>query len=296
MGSVAVMARTSDVAARLLGEPVRGASPVSGGCIGDCARVMLASGRQVFVKTMASPPPSFFATEAAGLRWLAEAGCPPIPEVLAASDDGIALAWVPTGPASAAAAERLGRDLAGLHTSGADSFGAPWRGYIGSLPMDNSPAPQWPQFYAEQRLLPYARQAFDRGSLDADQLTAVEQVGTRLADLAGPHEPPARIHGDLWSGNLHWAADGRCWLLDPAAHGGHRETDLAMLALFGAPHLDRLLQAYAEAAQELGAPLADGWRERIPLHQLWPLLVHAVLFGSGYGAQAAHAARTALRA
>ncbi len=108
-------------------------------------------------------------------------------------------------------------------------------------------------------------------------------------DLAGPAEPPARLHGDLWSGNVLWAADG-VWLIDPAAHGGHRETDLAMLALFGLPHLDRVLAAYAEAA-----PLADGWRDRVPLHQLFPLVVHATLFGGGYGAQAAAAARAALR-
>ena len=111
----------------------------------------------------------------------------------------------------------------------------------------------------------------------------------RIDELAGPQEPPARIHGDLWSGNVLWGSDGTAWLIDPAAHGGHRETDLAMLALFGAPHLQRLLDAYAEAA-----PLADGWRERVPLHQLHPLLVHAVLFGGGYGARAAQAARSLL--
>ncbi|MQA02897.1 MAG: phosphotransferase [Streptosporangiales bacterium] len=284
-----------DVANRLLGQPTQDWQPVGGGCIGDCARVTLTDGRSVFVKTMADPPAHFFAAEAAGLRWLAEAGGPPVPEVLAAGEDGIALAWVPTAGASATAAEQLGGELARMHAAGADSFGAPWSGFIGSLPMDNSPAADWPTFYAERRLLPYARQAFDRGHLDADQLALVERVADRLGELAGQAEPPARIHGDLWSGNLHWAADGRCWLLDPAAHGGHRETDLAMLALFGAPHLDRLVDAYREAATDLGAPLADGWRDRIPLHQLWPLLVHAVLFGSGYGAQAAAAARTALR-
>jgi fructosamine-3-kinase len=107
----------------------------------------------------------------------------------------------------------------------------------------------------------------------------------KLPDLAGPPEPPARLHGDLWSGNVLWAADGRAWIIDPAAHGGHRETDLAMLALFGLPHLDRVLAAY-----DASWPLAAGWEERVPLHQLHPLLVHAVLFGGGYGAQAVAAA------
>jgi fructosamine-3-kinase len=104
----------------------------------------------------------------------------------------------------------------------------------------------------------------------------------------GVPEPPARLHGDLWSGNVLWAADGRVWVIDPAAHGGHRESDLAMLALFGAPQLERIIGAYEEVA-----PLAEGWRERVPLHQAWPLLVHAALFGGGYGTSAAGALRRA---
>ena len=109
-------------------------------------------------------------------------------------------------------------------------------------------------------------------------------------DLAGPAEPPSRIHGDCWSGNVLWSG-GRGWLIDPAAHGGHRETDLAMLALFGAPFLDRILASYDEVA-----PLAAGWRARVPLHQLHPLLVHACLFGAGYAGPVADAARAALAA
>ena len=113
----------------------------------------------------------------------------------------------------------------------------------------------------------------------------LDRLATRVADGAfDTGEPPARLHGDLWSGNVLWTADAAV-LIDPAAHGGHREADLAMLALFGAPHLERVLAAYAEAA-----PLADGWRDRVLLHQVHPLLLHAVLFGGGYGAQAVRAA------
>ena len=111
-----------------------------------------------------------------------------------------------------------------------------------------------------------------------------ERLATRLPELAGPAEPPARIHGDLWTGNVLWSG-GRGWLVDPAAHGGHRETDLAMLTLFGEGWVPRLLAAYAEST-----PLADGWRERQRLHQIHPLLVHAVLFGGGYLAAALAAA------
>ncbi|MYQ97598.1 fructosamine kinase family protein, partial [Streptomyces sp. SID6139] len=116
-----------------------------------------------------------------------------------------------------------------------------------------------------------------------------ERVCARLPELAGPAEPPARLHGDLWNGNVLWGADGEVRLIDPAAHGGHRETDLAMLQLFGCPHLDRVLAGYRESA-----PLADGWRERVGVHQLFPLLVHAVLFGRGYAEQALSVARGAL--
>jgi fructosamine-3-kinase len=147
--------------------------------------------------------------------------------------------------------------------------------------MRNSPAPQWPEWYATDRVLPYLRSARDAGSVTADQIGVIERVVSRIDDLAGPPEPPARLHGDLWSGNVLWSTDG-AWIIDPAAHGGHRETDLAMLALFGCAHLDVVLRAYDEVA-----PLAEGWRGRVGLHQLFPLLVHAVLFGAGYGGQAA---------
>ncbi|MGH3416815.1 MAG: fructosamine kinase family protein, partial [Actinocrinis sp.] len=124
------------------------------------------------------------------------------------------------------------------------------------------------------------------GAVDKDGAAAIEQVCDRIEDLAGPPELPARIHGDLWAGNIHWDTRGRAWLIDPAAHGGHRETDLAMMALFEPPYLETIVAAYDEVH-----PLDEDWRDRIGLHQLHPLLVHAVLFGSSYGAQAAAAAR-----
>ncbi|HEX6888529.1 MAG TPA: fructosamine kinase family protein, partial [Candidatus Nanopelagicales bacterium] len=129
--------------------------------------------------------------------------------------------------------------------------------------------------------------ARDHGRLTAAEAARVDRAVEAILQGSvevGPPEPPTRLHGDLWSGNLLWGADGHVWLIDPAAHGGHRESDLAMLALFGAPHLDRILATYDEAW-----PLADGWRARVPLHQAWPLLVHAALFGGGYGATAVRA-------
>lgn len=246
----------------------------------------LPDGRKVFVKT--GPFHDLFTSEAAGLRWLGEAREVAVPEVVEVASDRLVLEWIDTGRPSAAAAERFGRELARLHRAGADTFGAPWPGFIAELPMDNTPAADWPTFYAERRLLPFIRTAADQGKLSGDDIALLHEVIDRLPDLAGPPEPPARIHGDLWSGNVLWS-DDRAVLIDPAAHGGHRETDLAMLALFGAPYLSTILAAYQDEI-----PLADGWRDRVPLHQLHPLLVHVCLYGEPYRGSLLTAATTLL--
>ena len=271
-------------------------TPVSGGDICAASRLTLDDGHSVFAKTWperaARPlPEGFFAAEAAGLRWLREAGPVPVPDVLVALPDLLALDWVEPGEPTPEAAEAFGRDLAGLHRAGAPAFGADWPGFIGALPQDNTPDPgPWPDWFARRRLLPYLRMSVDGGALDGAGAALVEQVVERLGEFGGD-EQPARLHGDLWPGNLLWGADGRVWLVDPAAHGGHRETDLAQLALFGGPpHLDRITAAYREAW-----PLADGWRERVPLHQLHLLLVHTAIFGAAYADAVRSTARAALR-
>lgn len=283
------MARLGTIARRveqLLGTAVVSTTPVAGGDICTATKVRLSDGRNAFVKTRHHAPADFFATEAAGLDWLRAAGGAAVPEVLAVAADCLVLTWVEPGRPSADAAESFGRALAATHGAGAASLGADHNGYIGTLPLNNTPAEGWAEFWATRRVLPYLRLALDRAAISADDTRAVEQVLGRLPDLAGEAEPVSRLHGDLWSGNLVWGADGSAYLIDPAAHGGHRETDLAMLALFGAPHLSRLLDAYDEAA-----PLQAGWQDRAALHQLHPLLVHAALFGGGYGARAGAAAR-----
>jgi fructosamine-3-kinase len=236
----------------------------------------------VFVKTRAGAPADFFVVEAAGLDVIRVPGGPPVPSVHAVDVGELVLDWIEAGRPSQAAAREFGRRLAVLHNAGSDTFGAAHPGYIGPLPLDNTPADDWPTFYAERRLLPFLP------GLDREIQAAVARVIDHLSDLAGPAQSPARIHGDLWSGNLIWGADGQVWLIDAAAaHGGHRETDLAMLALFGSPYLDDIIGAYQDVV-----PLAAGWRDRVPLHQLHPLLVHAQLFGGSYTAQALGTART----
>ncbi|MFZ3565506.1 fructosamine kinase family protein [Streptomyces sp. BH097] len=256
------------------------------------AEITLDDGRVVVVKH--ADTPAAVRAEAAGLRWLAAADAVAVPAVHGSDDRCLVVDRVEEGRPSPDAAERFGTDLARLHGAGAPAFGAappegPTDAYIGLAPMRNVPGDDWPRWYAAHRVLPYLREAVDAGTLSPAEAKPVESVCERLPELAGPAEPPARLHGDLWNGNLLWGADGAARLIDPAAHGGHRETDLAMLHLFGAPHLDRILDGYQRAA-----PLAAGWRDRVPLHQLFPLLVHTVLFGRGYAEQAVAAARSQL--
>jgi fructosamine-3-kinase len=239
-------------------------------------------GRPAFRKTRPDAPPDFFLAEANGLEWLAEARAVSIPHVLAVDEQSITLSRIASGTPGVPGAEAFARSLGELHQRGAEGFGAPWPGFIGDLAADNQGAADWYSFYRERRVLPYLRQARDRQVVSAQDAQLIEAVLHRLEELGGEPEGPHRLHGDLWSGNLLWDTDGTAWLIDPAAHGGHRETDLAMLALFGAPHLDRILAAYDEAWA-----LAPGWQDRVALHQLHPLLVHAVLFGGDYGRRAA---------
>ncbi|TWD83937.1 fructosamine-3-kinase [Kribbella amoyensis] len=247
-----------------------------------------------FVKQRPGAPPGFFEVEAAGLRWLTVPGGVPVAEPLEVSADRLSTRRLEPVAPTRAAAEEFGRRLARTHEAGARWFGAPpdgWDsdGYIGtvSLPHAHAPTRSWGEVFADLRIRPFVRAAFDQGTLDHRETEVFERICRDLA--AGryddPTERPCRIHGDLWSGNVVWAADG-AHLIDPAAHGGHRETDLAMLALFGLPHLDRVLAAYDEVR-----PLTAGWESRIGLHQLHPLLVHVVLFGGGYVSQALATAR-----
>jgi fructosamine-3-kinase len=253
----------------------------------------------VFVKRSAVAPRGFFACEAAGLQWLSAAdGGVPCATVIAHDDASLTLERLDAAAPTRAAAHEFGRRLARTHDAGADGFGAPpdgWAGpgYFGPLhqplPMSYSASDRWGCFYANERLAPMADLAATR--LDGPARDAIEAVMARCdAGEFDDDDPPARLHGDLWSGNVMWTTCGAV-LIDPAAHGGHRETDLAMLALFGCPHIETVIEGY-----QAHRPLREGWWDRVGLHQIYPLLAHAVLFGGGYPRQALAAATSALRA
>ena len=189
------------------------------------------------------------------------------------------------GPSAAYDAEALGHGLAALHQSPIEQFGLDRDNYVGTVPQDNTPAMQWPAFYASRRLEPLIRTNVDAGQLPSEASTRFDRLAARLETLCGPPEPPALVHGDLWFGNC-FGADGEPVLVDAAVYGGHREMDLAMMRLFGGFD-ERTFAAYDELA-----PLADGHRERVALYQLYPLLVHVTLFGGGYARSVVDALRS----
>jgi fructosamine-3-kinase len=273
---------------RATGREVVGISAVHGGDVARSFRAELAGGGAVFAKTHDAPPPGHFTTEARGLEWLRAPGTIRVPRVLGVSDGDandpphLVLEWVDEGSPQARTDEELGRALAALHDAGAPCFGREDRRTTGSRGLPNEPQPTWAAFYGTQRLLPLARLARDARALPEASIRVLEDLAGRL-DAYDDGAPPARLHGDLWAGNRLVDRQGRSWLVDPACHGGHREFDLAMMRLFGG-FSERCFAAYAEQH-----PLTPGWEERVPLHQVAPLVVHAIKFGGGY-VQAAAAA------
>ncbi|HBF27545.1 MAG: fructosamine kinase family protein [Actinomycetota bacterium] len=253
-----------------------------------------------FVKQRAGTDSGVFAFEAAGLGWLREAheehqGVP-IPWVHDFDRNHLTLDFVATTAPSPEAARVFGAQLARTHQSGAEMFGElpprSDRSFIAELEL---PPGQWEtfgSFYAQARVRPLADLALSRGAISSAQARDFAVLCDHLESedplLIGPPDPIARLHGDLWSGNVLWRQRD-CVLIDASAHGGHRETDLAMLALFGLPYLDVVLEAYCDEW-----PLNDGFEARVELHQVYPLLVHAILFGGSYGASATRAARQAV--
>ncbi|ASU78031.1 fructosamine kinase [Actinopolyspora erythraea] len=273
---------------------------LGGGDASTAYEVPLADGRSVFAKAAPPDMPGALRAEAASLHWLAEPGAVRVPRVHGDDERWLVTEHVAEASPTPEAADEFGRSLARTHAAGAPAHGCPPPGgprdaWIGLAPMRDEPVADWPTFYGTLRVEPYVRRLVDSGTLRSSEAEPITGICERLGELPGADEPPARLHGDLWSGNVHWGrapgdAEPHVWVIDPAAHGGHRETDLAMLRLFGCPHLERVLAAYEEES-----PLAAGWRDRVGLHQLFPLLVHGVLFGRSFATRARAAAEEALR-
>jgi fructosamine-3-kinase len=286
---------TPDTCTRIeqaLGVKVTQTHPVSGGDINIATRIQLADGRRAFVKTNLTAPKGMFPAEARGLSWLAQARVIRTPEIYAVCRDEatgqaayLVMEWIEPGRPLHNFDETLGRQLSQLHRVGAPCFGFASDNFIGSLPQANQPRPSWPEFFYDRRLEPQVTRAANSGRLDPATVRDFEKLRARLAELFAPDESPARLHGDLWGGNLHVDSEGNPCLIDPAVYGGHREMDLGMMRLFGG-FSSRVFDAYAEAY-----PLAPGHAERIQLTQLYPLLVHVNLFGGGYAASVRKAVR-----
>jgi fructosamine-3-kinase len=269
---------------RALGSTPTAARRLSGGDINDAFEVRLADARSVFVKANASASPEMFPAEARGLAFLAEARALRIPSVLAVSSarDSVrflAHEMVRSKGTARDYDETLGRGLAALHRFGTPGFGLDYDNFIGSLPQSNRAHARWADFYQNERLAPQLERAALRGRASVGMQRGFARLFARLPDLVGPEESPSRLHGDLWGGNLHTDDQGAPCLVDPAAYGGHREIDLAMMRLFGG-FGERVFESYAEAF-----PLSPGARERVQLYQLYPLMVHVNLFGGGYASQ-----------
>ncbi|MFN3875801.1 MAG: fructosamine kinase family protein [Flavobacteriales bacterium] len=267
-----------------LGRPtdVEMATPVGGGSINDAYRLETDAGRFFVKVNSADRFPSLFEAEADGLRRLHQAGALRIPQPIAHGEDHedayLLMDWIEGGLKGGAFWEELGRGLARLHGHSATRFGLERDNYIGSLRQINTAEADWPAFYIKHRLEPLLKMARDHRRLEAGISFRFERLFAKL-DRLFPSEPPALLHGDLWSGNLLCDAEGRPVLIDPAVYFGHREMDIAMTRLFGGFDTE-FYSAYASEC-----PLERGWEDRVDLCNLYPLLVHVNLFGGGYAAQ-----------
>ncbi len=252
---------------------------IYGGDINQSYKLVTTRGN-LFLKINSKQYSDMLQKEANGLLMLAAANHTlTIPKVIHAGETSthqyLLLNFLEPGQGTAKSAVQLGEGLAMLHTNNAAYFGLHESNYIGSLEQRNTPCGTWHEFYITQRLQPFIQKAFDKNLLDKNDLAAAENLYKKLPHIF-PKEKPALLHGDLWSGNYMYTANGSPAIFDPAVYYGHREMDIAMTMLFGG------FDAGFYAAYQLLYPLQSGWQQRVALCQLYPLLVHLLLFGSAY--------------
>jgi len=251
-------------------------APVGGGCISNGQALSTRHGPRLFLKTNTACPPEMLRREAEGLAALAEApGAPRVPRAVLAGPDFLLLEYLPSAPAAPNSAALFGEAMARLHSRTAPQFGFDHDNYLGLTPQPNPRLTDGWEFFAEHRLLHQGRLARRAGRLSAANFGRLERLAASLRHLI-PEQPASLIHGDLWSGNCYPGPDGHICLIDPAAHYGWAEADLAMTALFG-----RLPEAFFAAYQGV-QPLEPGWQGRFDLYNLYHLLNHLNLFGLSY--------------
>jgi protein-ribulosamine 3-kinase len=258
---------------------VHSSDPLAGGSINQVCKLNTSHGVYCLKYNHAAAFPGMFEAEAKGLRLLASAGEVRVPEPLLAATHGqyayLLLEYLVPGPAAGDMMKKLGVSLALLHRHSDESFGLGHSNYMGSLPQQNNRHTGWGEFFIRERLEPQVRLATDAGLLPAESLSHFESL-YRILDGIFPPERPSLVHGDLWSGNYLVTDEGQAALIDPAAYYGHREVDIAMSTLFGGFSRDFYEGYHSEY------PLAAGWRDRLDVYNLYPLLVHLNLFGRGY--------------
>ena len=247
--------------ARIAGSPVVCSRKLAGGDLGGATRLDLADGRRILAKRGAGA-----ATQGAMLTALRKAGAP-VPLVLHGEGELLLMEYVDASASPSAAGWRdLARVLELLHAPAEQRFGWPADYRFGAVVIANGCNDGWVPFWGENRLAVHVPHVAPRIGRRLEALVA------RLVDLIPDRPPTSLLHGDLWGGNILYTQGGVAALIDPACYCGHREVDIAMLTLF-----DRPPEAFFERLS-----LEPGWRERLPVYRLWPLLVHLRLFGSGY--------------
>jgi protein-ribulosamine 3-kinase len=269
---VEIFSRTQNVSLKIFS-----ASSLSGGCINHVHRLKTSQGDFCIKYNLRDRFPGMFIAEADGLDLLKSAGEITVPGVVGTGEAGsysyILLEYIDSGKRNPQFMQDFGQSLARLHKHTAGYFGHIIDNYMGSLPQSNFKHLTWNSFFVGERLKKQVDLA--AGYFSNSDLSAFDRVYSRLDELI-PAEPPALVHGDLWGGNYMVGENGRACLIDPAVYYGHREVDIAMTTLFGGFD-DTFYSAYHEEY-----PLEKGWRQRLDIFKLYPLLIHLNLFGSGY--------------
>lgn len=258
------------------GKPIKVKSyrALSGGSINQAVALYTEEG-DFFLKYNYQAPADMFAKEAQGLELLRKTNTIALPQVLGVGQDFLLLELIDSQQRNPHFWAGFGCSLAALHQHSAPQFGLNYDNYIGKLPQANQPTEDGIEFFVEQRLKPQAQLAYDNGLLDYGLIQQLEKLYVQLPNLL-PHEAPALLHGDLWSGNVMSNAQGAVTLIDPAVYYGLREAELAFTEMFG-----RFDTAFYEAYHQAFA-LELGYSQRVDVYNLYPTLVHVNLFGQGY--------------